>query len=246
MTSPAADLRVAGLQTALEHSERLRALGDMAAAQAHHLNNVLGNLVSHIEVIRLDPSDVVTVRECADGMLETCRRAAAVIRILSEFARPVSAGHAERLDLNRIAAEVLRLMEPVVREHLRVRGAAVTLELREGRPPPITGRTTEVRQILLNLVQNALEAQTGAGRIVVSTDGDHGAAARLTVADEGPGVDPGLGDRIWEPFFTTKPAPAAGLGLAVVRGLVGRMGGRAGLAAVDRGACFEVTLPATP
>src|SRR3954454_14613914 len=76
------------LQLQLERSERLRTLGEMAAAQAHYMNNVLGALVSHIEVLRLNPADEATVREFTDSMRDTCRKAAAATRTLSEFARP--------------------------------------------------------------------------------------------------------------------------------------------------------------
>ena len=104
----------------------------------------------------------------------------------------------------------------------------------------------QVRQILINLVTNGLQAVQAGGEVSLTIDGD-GEEATVVVADDGPGIPPENLERIFEPFFSTKPPGAGtGLGLSVSRGLVDKLGGRIEvMSRLGEGASFKVTLPRT-
>jgi signal transduction histidine kinase len=114
---------------------------------------------------------------------------------------------------------------------------------------PIDGDAQQLRQLVTNLVTNAFEALGGDGRLRVGArqlPGDNGGRVEIDVVDDGPGVPEHVRDRIFGPFFTTKPK-GSGLGLSIVRKIVDAHDGRIDLTTGPQGGtCFRVTLPVTP
>jgi signal transduction histidine kinase len=252
---PAEPVAAGDLSRALEASERFRAMGEMAAAEAHYINNALGTLVSHVEILRMNPADAATVAEFAEAMMEVCRKAASVTRTLSEFARPARLEDLEPLDLNRLIADLHPVLEPVAREQQKRVRFPISLDMRPGEPVTLSGRSYEVRQVVINLVRNGVEALTSAGSVRVTTSllpgspgsgESEGEAVAIRVTDTGPGIPPEDAERVFEPFFTTKPPPALGLGLTVARGIVERAGGHLRHERTAEGTVFEAVLPLRP
>jgi signal transduction histidine kinase len=168
--------------------------------------------------------------------LEQVRRAGGITRRFLELARG-RAPDRGIIDLPETAELVVRLVAPTARQ------AGVTVVVAGGGPPvpKVFANAGAVQQVLLNLVLNAVEASPKGGRVTLSFA--VGEAVELRVEDEGPGVDPALADRIFEPFFTSR-AGGTGLGLFVSLGLARAWEGDIRVVSAERrGATFLVVFP---
>lgn len=224
------------------HSARLAALGEMAAGVAHELNNPLTTVSGFVELALEElPEDLPQRSELA-LVLNEARRAREVVRRLLDFAR-----QSEKLrvvcDLNDLAGEVLSLIQ----HQVQISGIQIQVNL--GRSlPPITVDPNQVKQVLLNLIQNACQAMPEGGELAVRTAADTRHEQNwLTIAvrDSGEGIPAQILDRIFEPFFTTRPlGKGTGLGLSVSYGLIADHGGFIDVQSEPgKGSCFTIWLP---
>ncbi len=228
-------------ETRFVQSARLEVVGRLAGVVAHDLNNTLTALMGHLSLLRGRGMD--EAREKRVGQMETIvlgaahlsRRLLSASRGGSETAAPVYLGEGVAS-----AVELASTMMP--------RKVRIVLENTEGLPP-IHGRRVELEQLLVNLLLNARDAMgADGGTIRVSSQRIQGEPEwlRLSVEDTGPGIPAALVDRIWEPFFTTKPAGrGTGLGLSAVSQVARSHGARLRTAepVFGTGARFEVDLP---
>ena len=223
---------------------RLGILGEMASNIAHELNQPLAAITNYAEgltrFIDAGRTDPAFLRDGARGIAGQAERAAAIIRRIRAFVRRREATR-ENLDLDEVVGETIALFEALAAR----RGVCVTRRL-SGGLPSISADRAEIEQVLLNLLQNAVDAMEDASGddrcIVVSTsrDGD-----RLTIAvrDHGPGLTPEVEAHLFDTFFTTKPQ-GLGLGLSICRTIVEGHGGRLWPEnEPDGGLTMRVTLP---
>ena len=246
------------LRDQLVHSERLSAVGELVAGVAHEINNPLQTIIGLVELMLEEPAathaaDLQVVRQEAS-------RAGQIVRNLLAFVRKSSPDRT-RADLNQIARATAQLRE----HHLAQRDIALQLELSPGALPVMVNRE-EIQQVVLNLVLNAEHAiGERPGTIVIHTESGPEWHA-LRVSDDGPGISPELRGRVFEPFFTTKDVgQGTGLGLSLGLGIARAHGGtlellpesvrtpssqfpkpKAHSPTPNRGACFQLTLPAAP
>ncbi|MEK7474003.1 MAG: ATP-binding protein [Candidatus Coatesbacteria bacterium] len=226
-------------QARLVHSAKLSSVGALVAGVSHELNNPLLGLLGHAEYLdgKLKAGD--PGREELDVILAEGRRMKRILADLRGFVRP---GGAERVrvDVNTIATEVLSL----VRHEAEKAGVAMEPRLAPGGAPLIASPDL-LRQAVLNLAVNALQASSRGGRLTIETAVE-GTDVRVTVEDTGDGMPPDLVKRACEPFFTTKPG-RMGLGLAICQEVAGKHGGRLEIdSAPGRGARVSLRLPAEP
>jgi signal transduction histidine kinase len=226
------------LERRAAHSERLAALGRMAATVAHEVKNPLSAIKSIAQVLRED--DYIKREYARDLELivgETDRLSRSVTQMLS-FAR-----NAPHEGEPRRAGELLESVLPLVRREAAGRKVSVKTDITAPEEELDGGAAAALRDALMNLLLNALHATPAGGRVELAS-GVEGGALKVTVADSGPGVPSEHRERIWEPFFTTKQR-GTGLGLAIVRKRVEDAGGEARLAPqrAGEGARFELTLP---
>jgi signal transduction histidine kinase len=228
-------------ERALVEQEKLAATGRMAAQMAHEINNPLAGIKNAYRVIR----DAIPP-EHPDGRFvglidKEIDRIARIVHQTLDLYRP----HTEpprRLRVDRAVQEVALLLEAPC----RARGVELALEL-PAPPPEAWLPEGPVRQVLFNLLENALEASPRGGRVTVTvTVSDE--ALRLAVADQGPGIPGALRARVFEPFFTTKDRGGSGggvgLGLSVSRSLVQAMSGELTFECDQGpGTRFDVLLP---
>jgi PAS domain S-box-containing protein len=206
------------LERGARQSEKLAALGTMAAGLAHELNNPIGVISSRIEIMLLDVEGQAIHGQLAEDLRVLHRHAQRVARIaqgLLSFSRQSSGFHGP-VDLNHLVEETLLLVErPIAKQ-----GVKVTRRLAPDLPP-LWGDGNTLQQVVLNLLTNARDAVDGGGEITVETSRAAGQpdAVRLLVRDTGPGIPPEALPRIFDPFFTTK-AEGTGLGLAISYGIV--------------------------
>ena len=230
------------LEEQLRQSEKLAALGELVAGVAHELNNPLAG-ISALAQLLLEDQLSDEQRDSVRLVKREADRAVGVIRDLLIFSRKTGPARAP-VDLNEIIELTLRLRS----YSLRSAGVDVQLDLERG-VPRVHGDDQRLQQVLLNLVVNAEYAlqRAASKRLIVTTALAEGGLT-VMVRDTGVGMDEETRQRIFEPFYTTKPAgQGTGLGLSVSYGIVHAHGGTITVASEPgRGTTFRVFLPAQP
>lgn len=228
-------------ESQLIRSARLAAVGEMAAGVAHELNNPLTIVTGFVELILEElPSDSPQ-RPDLELVLREARRARGVVRQLLDFSRPVEDVRVTA-DLNEMVSEVLALVK-----HLAsTSGIQMYLDLWEGLPE-VCLDPNQIKQVLLNLIHNALQAMPLGGTLTIQTltqDREGRKWLGVRVSDTGEGITPEVLERLYEPFFTTRqPGSGTGLGLSVSYGIVTEHGGHIEVdSRPGEGSCFTIWL----
>jgi two-component system NtrC family sensor kinase len=238
LPAAAVSIRNARLNMSLEQqaiqAELKATLVTLASAVAHDVNNAVGTILPLVQQIRAElregPVDPATL----DGDLElVVEKAQLCKRIFGNMLRVARGGRSGDgpVDVNQVVRETVPFFQGAAAR----RGIATVLDLAPELPPVRFSRH-DLHHIVLNLVNNSLEAMEEVGsRVVVSTHRVGDAEARLVVADDGPGIPPELLDKVQEPFFSTKHG-GVGLGLAICRSLAWQNGGGLEINSVAGGA----------
>lgn len=230
----------------LSHHERLAALGVLAAGVAHEINNPLASILTGIESLRRslarsgrvpeNASEIEQILELLENATVRCSETTRKLLHLVQSAGTDSCW----TDLNQTVRDTLALLS-FTTKHSRI------LSIMDLDPelPPLCAPESGMRSVCMNLCLNAVQALTDSGTLTVSTRRVPG-GVELEVRDTGPGIPPGIIDRIWDPFFTTKPpGMGTGLGLSITRGIVIGHGGSVHVQSEPGGgARFTVWLPA--
>jgi signal transduction histidine kinase len=170
------------------------------------------------------------------------RDAAEVVESLTSFCRTQPISTMSALDLNAIVDEVVELSSPRWRDEALARGLTVDVRIEHGRVSPVVGDTVALRQVLMNLVLNAVEAMPAGGTLTLRTWED--GSVHCAVSDTGVGMTDEVRGRALEPFQTTKGPKTRGLGLAVAHGIVTRHGGSLTIDSFEGlGTSVRVSLP---
>jgi signal transduction histidine kinase len=227
---------------ALARTEKMRALGQMAAGLSHDLKNILNPLSMHAQIVKraIARGNTEQANQSLDEMAGVIHRGVETIDRLRAFSRQAPDTLAKKVDLNALTREAVAIARP----RMASRVAALSRIHEDlGELPPVVGRADEIIGAVVNLVVNAIDAMPEGGTITVRT-GVTGDRAFLTVADTGPGMTPDVQARVFEPFFTTKGAEGTGLGLANVFATMQRHGGTVSLeTAPGKGAAFTLWFP---
>jgi CheY-like chemotaxis protein len=238
--------------TGAREAQRTRAVGELACAVAHDLNNVLGAILAYCALLQRDLGPGHAALPRVDKILGELEDASRLTRELLEFSRDRERRPPQTLELSALVREREPLLERLV-------GEAVELEVAAAEPVGLVNvEPADLEQILVNLALNARDAMPSGGRLRIETalvdlrEGDPRRAASLpgryamiAVADSGVGMDPATQRRVFEPFFTTKPqGKGTGLGLATVQAVAKARGGFVGIHSVPGlGSTFKVYLP---
>jgi protein-histidine pros-kinase len=203
----------AKLEASVQESEKLAAIGTLAAGVAHEINNPIGIMTSRIELILEEAEEsglAASVRDDLAVLQRNAQRVGRITQALTSFARRGPAVK-RPTDLNAVVEETLLLFET----HAMKAGIAVQRHLAPGLPL-VEGDANELQQVLLNLLNNARDALGNHGEIRVETGpaSEPPSWVRMRVSDTGPGIPPEIREQIFLPFFTTK-AGGTGLGLAI-------------------------------
>ncbi|MDD5303173.1 MAG: ATP-binding protein [Elusimicrobia bacterium] len=222
----------------LRQTEKLSALGRLAAGIAHEINNPLGSILGFAQAAaaRLDPSDALT--PALRGIEEEALRCRNLVQNLLTFSRQ-SAGAFEEFDLARAVEGTLSMIE----SQARVQGVAIVRELKDGLLA--AGDRGQIQQVVMNLCTNAVDAMPQGGRLTIRSGALKGGRVFFEVADEGTGVAGNIRNKIFDPFFTTKDVgKGTGLGLSLVHEIMVRHKGTVEASfPSEGGSLFRVTLP---
>ena len=229
--------RHADVADKLAHTDQLASFGRLAAGLAHEIKNPLAGIQGALEIMNQDAAEDDSNKELYDEMLKELSRVNKTLQTLLQSARPAPARLATT-EIRPLIDDLRRLMEP----GLRRQNIQLTAELANGE---LQARVDEgkLRQVLINLVQNAAEAMEEGGEIVIQASPFPDSGLVLAVQDNGPGISEEQQRKVFEPFFTTKFS-GTGLGLAISRSLVEQHGGTLEVQSTPgEGTTFYILLP---
>jgi signal transduction histidine kinase len=228
--------------SALLHSEKMAAIGQLSAGIAHEIKNPLTGILGHAQLAIRRLTDSDPVKEYALIIEKETKRCVKIIGKLMSFAR-----HSEddtvfsNIDINEISNEIIQTIQSqFIKNNIKLN---VSLE---ENLPQISGDPDMLKQVLLNLLLNSDQALNSTGGIIdVITRNTQSNVIELLVNDNGPGIPEEIQGKIFDPFFTTKKAgEGTGLGLSITYGIITRHKGDIKLySEPDKGCCFVITLP---
>jgi PAS domain S-box-containing protein len=234
---------VLALQDARSRERRLAAVGQLAAGVMHDVNNALNPIMAAAYLLETNAANPDAVRDYAVRIAKAAETGAATAARVGRFIRqePLQGIREEMVDLSAVCDEVVAMTRPLWAE--RVRGGQVHLKRDLVASAHVRGIPGELREALLNLVQNALDAMQGGGTLGIRTSHD-GQQVTLEVSDSGHGMTEEVRERAFEPFFTTKGQKGTGLGLAEVYGIVKRHRGHVEIdSEPEKGTTIRIRLP---
>ena len=233
-------------------AQKIDSIGNLAGGIAHDFNNILTAILGSASIMRRRIKDDQRWLKYVDLIETTSRRGAAVTRQLLTFARK-SSPHVDRIDVNGIIEQTLRLFEITAPKSIHVKSVP------SPEPVMVEADESQLQQALLNLCINAHDAMPQGGVLVINcegvnlnqqealelTDGNPGRYVKITIADSGVGIPSDILNKIYEPFFTTKEqGKGTGLGLSVVYGVVRSHNGYINVSSeVNSGTAFTIYLP---
>jgi PAS domain S-box-containing protein len=230
-------------QDKLAHVTRTQAMGELAAAIAHEVNQPLTAIVTNanfsLRQLKGSTANLDELRTAITEIVNDGTRASAVISRIRGLLVKGSPRRME-LDINKVIQEVITML----RNELTRNRVSLRTDFASNLPP-VSGDPVQLQQVLINLVVNAIEAMrlyTDRTRELRIRSAKNAHGILVQVQDSGPGIKPELADGIFEPFFTTK-AEGIGMGLAISRSIIESHGGHLSLAPVSQGALLQFTLP---
>jgi len=239
------------LQAQLQHAQKMEAVGTLAGGVAHHFNNLLAIIMGHADLAMDEIGQWSQARYHLEEVQKASLRAKEMVRQILRFSHPVERA-LEPVKLGPLVESSLNLLKASVPSNVQIREEISSKST-------ILADPAQINRVLVNVVSNAVNAMEGGGTVRVSlADVTHDASARedrqgfrpgdyilLSVSDTGQGIPPEIIDRIFDPYFTTWGlAEAAGMGLAVVHGIVKSHGGTVfAKSEPGEGATIQIFLP---
>jgi signal transduction histidine kinase/ActR/RegA family two-component response regulator len=222
--------------------EKLSALGELASGVAHDFNNTLAGILGRAQLLTRT-SDPEKFRRGLEIIIKTAEDGAKTVRRIQDFARQRRDHDFEPIDVDQLLSDVSEITRPRWKDRAEAAGLGIRLELRVASRAPVLGDGSELREVLVNMVFNAVDAMPSGGTLTLASDESDGQIV-ISVSDTGTGMSPEVRSRIFDPFFTTKGKAGLGLGLAVSYGIIRRHGGSIEVDSEQgAGSTFRLTLP---
>jgi len=230
-------------QEMMAQSDKLRAVGELAAGVAHNLNNSLTVIKGRAQLLLMHNTDEPTIKNLK-VIANAVEDGAKTLRRILEFARRDSVTEFAPVELGELISSTIEISRPKW-EGTKARGAGKRIEVRIDNRDSVyvMGEVAELREVVVNLIFNAVDAMPTGGTIEVGTRAELETGC-FWVADSGSGMAPETAARIFEPFYTTKGKKGTGLGLSASHGIISRHNGEIFLVSEPgEGTRFEVRLP---
>ncbi|GAB4339844.1 MAG: hypothetical protein Kow0037_25310 [Calditrichia bacterium] len=229
----------------LNHLEKMKTVGELASGSAHHLNNILSVILGKTQLLQKKlkgtpfEKDLRLIEKAAsDGAL-------AVKRLQNVSGKDKKDEEFKEVDLNAVVQEVVEIARPRFEREAQSRGIHYDLKLNLGTIYPVKGNAASLREVLLNLVNNGLDAMPHGGQLSIQTTIKE-KEVLVFVSDTGIGIPDEIRDRIFEPFFTTKGEKGNGLGLSIAAEVISRHKGKIYVDSIpNKGSIIMLELPAS-
>jgi signal transduction histidine kinase/CheY-like chemotaxis protein len=223
--------------------EKLSALGELASGVAHDFNNTLTGILGRAQLL-LGTKDPERIDAGLKLIIKTAKDGAKTIKRIQDFARQRRDHDFQPVDVDQLLLDVREITRPRWKSRAESEGVHIGLELQLGSDEArVMGDESELREVLVNLVFNAVDAMPQGGTLTLSTREAAG-TVEIAVADNGTGMAEEVRSRVFDPFFTTKGKAGMGLGLAVSYGIIRRHEGNVEAESeLGRGTTFRIKLP---
>ncbi len=231
------------LQEAVIRSEKLRVLGEMASGIAHDFNNLLSTVLGRTEMLLMSSLES-RFKEEIRAIQQAALDGREMVKRIQEYTWIRRDSQFRTVDVNDVVQVAVDLAKPRWRDAAYARGVKINVNLDLKPVPMVMGSASDLREVILNLIFNAIDAMPSGGDLHLSTRHD-GRKVYVAVRDTGVGMTEEVIRHIFDPFFTTKGLGGSGLGLSIAWGIVTRHGGEILVESQPkRGSTFTVVLPA--
>jgi signal transduction histidine kinase/ActR/RegA family two-component response regulator len=222
--------------------EKLSALGELASGVAHDFNNTLAGILGRAQLI-LRTSDPEKIQRGLNIIIKTAEDGAKTVKRIQDFARQRRDHDFEPVSIDQILFDVSEITRPRWKDRAEASNVQITLDLQIRSKAKVMGDESELREVLVNMVFNAVDAMPEGGALTLAAEDVDGSVI-ISVGDTGHGMPAEVKSRIFDPFFTTKGKAGMGLGLAVSFGIIRRHEGSVEVESeVGAGTRFKISLP---
>ena len=243
---------VAELSRYIEEQERIReqfgqiekmsALGELASGVAHDFNNTLAGILGRAELMLRKVSDA-EIRRGLEIIIKSANDGAGTVKRIQDFARQRRDHDFEPVAVDQLLMDVNEITRPRWKDRAQASNVHISLSLQINTQGSVMGDPSELREVLVNMVFNAVDAMPTGGRLTLSAEEANG-VIEIAVSDTGMGMTADVRSRVFDPFFTTKGSAGMGLGLAVCYGIIQRHEGSVVIESeLGKGTTFRITLP---
>jgi len=222
--------------------EKLSALGELASGVAHDFNNTLAGILGRAQLLLMRTQDPEVIR-CLRIIVRSAQDGAKTVKRIQDFARQRRDKNFELVAIDQLLLDIIEITRPRWKDSAEAANVHIKFESRISTNAFIMGDESELREVLINIIFNAVDAMPQGGKITLSAE-ESGDSVSVSIGDTGAGMSPEVKARVFDPFFTTKGKAGLGLGLAVSYGIITRHDGTINLESeVGRGATFCISLP---
>jgi signal transduction histidine kinase/CheY-like chemotaxis protein len=222
--------------------EKLSAVGSLASGVAHDFNNCLAVIRGRAELMLKQIADP-KVRSGLELIVQSARDGAKTVKRIQDFARQRQDRDFGTVSVDQLLSDVSEITRPRWKDETEAAGAQINFAVSNRSGAHVLGDASELRDVLVNMVFNAVDAMPGGGRLTLAAE-QRDEKVVVTVEDTGCGMSPEVRSRAFDPFFTTKGVEGIGLGLSVSYGVIRRHGGTIRVESeVGRGSTFRIVLP---
>ncbi len=222
--------------------EKMSALGELASGVAHNFNNTLAAILGRAELLQAQTSDPKARRGLAI-IAQSARDGARTVRRIQDFARQRRQQDFTLVAVERLLADACEITLPRWKDRAEAEGAHIKFSLHANTNVLVNGDAAELRDVLVNMIFNAVDAMPAGGSLALSCE-EHGDRIVIFLSDTGVGMTAGVRSRIFDPFFSTKGGAGMGLGLAVSYSVIHRHEGTIEVESEPgRGSTFRIALP---
>jgi signal transduction histidine kinase/CheY-like chemotaxis protein len=226
----------------LSQLEKLSAVGELASGVAHDFNNTLAGILGRAQLMQRT-TDLAKIKRGLDIIIRAAEDGAKTVRRIQDFARQRRDHDFELVDVDQLLHDVSEITRPYWKDRPEANNVHINLDLQVHSNLMVMGDGSELREVLVNMVFNAVDAMPKGGMILLTTSESDG-HAEICISDTGMGMSEEVRSRIFDPFFTTKGKAGMGLGLAVSFGIISRHQGTVEVeSAVGCGTTFRIRIP---
>jgi PAS domain S-box-containing protein len=241
------------IQSQMVQVERLKALGEMASGVAHDFNNILAGILGKTQVMlnqleRDGGLDLQTWKQNLKTIEKQAVLGAETVKRIQDFTRIRTDTKFSSVDLNQVVRNAIEIIRPVWKDQREAKGVKIDIQLRPGEIDLVSGIDSELTEVVVNVLSNAIDAMPEGGVIEITSEnlmveGSH--CVELRVKDSGIGMSNETIQKVFDPFFSTKGPKGIGLGMSVAYGVITRHQGRILLnSELGRGTTCTIRLPA--
>ena len=223
-------------------SEKLRALGELASGVAHDFNNSLAAILGNTQLLLYTIKDE-EIKETLQIIEKVTKDSAQTVRRLQDFTRKRTHQEIFKVGIKSIIKDAIEITKLKWKDDAQGRGIHIEMVSNFEEIPPAAGNASELREVLTNMIFNAVEAMPEGGKITIRTF-QRKEKVYIQISDTGIGMAEEVRKKVFEPFFTTKPFTNTGLGLSMSHGIIRRFGGEIEVESkVGYGTTFTIILP---